>query len=371
MQDPRIEKLADVLVRYSVGVQPKDIVMIQAAPIAEPLVVALYQAVLGAGGYPHVRMAPDVLTELLLKHGSDDQLKFVSPLQLHEIETIHKRIGIWAEVNTRSLSNTDSAKHALMSAARKPIMTRFMERAAQKELHWTGTLFPTQASAQDAGMSLIEYENFVYGAGLLDHADPVADWQRIAQRQQQAVDLLNQAKTMRIEAANGTDLTFSLEGRKWINCCGHENFPDGEIFTGPVEDSVNGTIAFSFPAVHMGHECDQVVLHFEKGRVVKANASKGEDFLHQMLRQDEGASRVGEIAIGCNYGITQYSRNTLFDEKIGGTVHLAVGASYPETGGTNQSGLHWDMVCDLRPGGRITADGKMIYENGKFTTVNL
>jgi len=371
MKDVRIEKLAGVLVNYSVEIKKNDLVVIQGAPVAEALIAALYEAVLRAGGHPHVRMGPNVLAELILKYGSDEQLKFVSPLALHDIEKIDARIAIWAEVNTKALSNTDSAKHAIMSAARKPIMKRFMERAAAKELRWTGTLFPTQSSAQDAGMSLMEYEDFVFGAGLLDQENPVKAWKAIAQKQEQIVDLLNGKKTLRLEAANGTDLTMSLEGRTWINCCGKENFPDGEVFTSPVEDSMEGEIAYSFPAVHMGHECEGVKLRFEKGRVVEATAEKGEEFLNKMLDQDEGARSVGEFAIGCNYNIAQFSRNTLFDEKIGGTVHLAVGASYPETGGKNESGLHWDMVCDLRKGGRITLDGEVIYKDGKFTQVEL
>ena len=371
MIDPRIEKLADVLVRYSVALKKDDLVVIKSEPIAEPLVVALYRAALQVGAHPHVRMAPDSLQEIMLKHGAEEQLQYVSPLSLHDVENMDASIGIWAEVNTRALTNTDPARHALLSAARKPIMTRFMERSAKKELRWTGTMFPTNASAQDAQMSLSEYEDFVFSAGLLDRDDPVSAWQEVAQKQQQIVDLLNGKNTLRVQAHNGTDLTMSFEDRTWINCCGDCNLPDGEVFSAPVEDSVNGTIVFSFPALHMGHECDGVQLRFQAGKVVEAKASKGEGFLHQMIDQDEGGRRVGEFAIGTNYSIQQFSRNTLFDEKIGGTVHLALGAAYPETGGKNESGLHWDMVCDLRSGGAITVDGETIYEDGKFKTVEL
>ncbi len=371
MKDPRIEKLADVIVKYSVALKEGEVVVIKGDPIAQPLILALFKSALEVGAYPHIRMAPDEVSELMLKYASPKQLEYVSPLAQFEVEKIDATISIWAEVNTKALSNTDSQKHAMMSAARKPIMSRFMQRAAQGELKWSGTLFPTQASAQDAGMSLTEYEEFVFNAGLLNTEDPVAAWQEVAKRQQEVVDLLNGSKTVHLQAANGTDLTMSVKGRTWINCCGKENFPDGEVFTSPVEDSVNGIICFSFPAVHMGHECEGVKLEFENGRVIKATAEKGQDFLLHMLDQDEGARTAGEFAIGTNYGITEYSKNTLFDEKIGGTVHLAVGASYPETGGKNDSGLHWDMVCDMRPGGQIMVDEKLIYENGKFTTVNL
>ncbi len=370
MQDPRLEKLANVLVNYSVELKKGDIVSIQGAPVAEPLITAVYRAALEAGAHPHVRMAPEELTEILLKRGSREQLEFVSPLTMHEMETVDARIGLWAEVNTRALTNTDPQKHAQLSAARKPIMAKFMERAAKKELRWTGTLYPTHASAQDAGMSLAEYEDFVFNAGMLDHPDPVASWKRVAEKQQRIVDLLNGGKSLHLTAANGTDLRMNLEGRVWINCCGKENFPDGEVFTAPVEDSVEGTIRFSFPAVHMGHECQGVELRFQQGKVVEAKAEKGQDFLYKMLDQDPGARRVGEFAIGTNYSVRQFTRNTLFDEKIGGTVHLAVGMAYPETGGKNESGLHWDMVCDLREGGKIALDEKTIHENGLFTAVD-
>ncbi len=369
VKDPRIEKMAKVLIEYSVAVKKGDVVVIEAPPVAEPLVVALYKAVIKAGGHPHVRMQPAVLEELLLKYGSDEQLQFVSPLKMHEIETVDAVFFIWGEVNTRSLTNTDPAKQALWTAAREPIFSRWFERAARGELRWCLTLFPTQSYAQDAGMSLLEYEDFVFRACLLDRDDPVAAWREIERKQQKAVDLLNGKKTLRVEAPNGTDLTMSIEGRKWFNCYGRSNFPDGEVFTGPVEDSVEGTIVFDFPAVYMGRECEGVKLRFEKGRVVEATAEKGQDFLLKMLDQDEGARRVGEFAIGCNYSINRFTKNILFDEKIGGTVHLAVGTGYPGTGSKNKSGLHWDMVCDLRKGGRITVDGEIIYENGKFTNI--
>jgi aminopeptidase len=371
MNDPRLAKLAQVLVNYSVALKKGDIVTIKSDPIATPLVVELYRAALGAGAHPHVRLSPDDLAEILYKCGQDHQLEFVSPLAMYEVDKIDATIGIWAEVNTKALSNVDASRQAKASAARKPISMRFLERAAKKELRWTGTMFPTNSSAQDAGMSLAEYEDFVFGAGHLEKADPVAEWKAIAARQEKAVQLLNGKKGLHLEASNGTDLTMSLEGRTWINCCGKENFPDGEVFTTPVEDSLEGTIVYSFPAVHLGHECEGVKLRFEKGLCVEATAEKGQDFLLQMIDQDAGARRCGEFAIGTNYNIKDFTKNTLFDEKIGGTVHLALGAAYGETGGKNQSGLHWDMVCDLRKGGAITVDGQRVYENGKFKSVEL
>jgi aminopeptidase len=366
MRDPRLEKLAGVLVTYSVGVKGGDLVRISGAAVAEPLILALYREVLAAGGHPVVRMVPDACQEILLNDGSDRQLEFTDPLALHETETIDCAIGIWANENTKALTNVDPARQAQASKARRPILETFLKRAADDALRWTGTQFPTQASAQDAEMSLAEYEEFVFGAGLLDRDDPAAAWRAIEDRQQRVCDYLEKARQMHFTTPQGTDLMLGIEGRHWKNCCGHENFPDGEVFTGPIETATHGVVCYSFPAVHGGREVHDIRLEFQDGRVVDATASKGEAFLHQMLDQDAGARVLGELAIGTNYSIRRYTKNTLFDEKIGGTFHAALGAAYPESGGTNQSALHWDMVCDLREGGRIEVDGRLISENGRF-----
>ncbi|WP_428937235.1 aminopeptidase [Fontivita pretiosa] len=367
MRDPRLQKLADVLVNYSVGVKSGQLVRISGPPVATPLIAEVYRCVIAAGGNPFVRMAPEELSEIMLKHGSEQQLKYLNPISLLEYEKIDASIGIWAEENTRALTNTDPKRMSLSQAARKPLMDIFFSRAAEGKLKWTGTQYPTNAAAQDAEMSLEEYEDFVFGAGLLHLPDPVAAWKQISQRQQRLVDFLNGKKDYRVVAANGTDVRMSIAGMTWINCDGHENFPDGEVFTGPVIDSVEGQINFSFPAVHHGRECDGVKLTFRNGKVVDATASKGQDFLISMLDMDGGSRFLGECAIGTNYGITRYTRNTLFDEKIGGTVHFALGAGYPETGNKNQSALHWDMVVDLRGGGYVEVDGVKINVDGKFT----
>jgi aminopeptidase len=368
MRDPRLEKLADVLVNYSVGVKKDQVVRISGPPIAQPLIVELYRKVIAAGGHPFTRMTPDELSEIFLKTASDEQLKYVNPIALFEGERIDCSIGIWGEENTKALTNVPPKKIGLQQAARKPLFDTIMKRAAEGKLHWCGTQFPCQAAAQDGEMSLAEYEDFVFSAGLLDRPDPVAAWKKVSERQQRLADLLNAAKgDYRVVAANGTDLRMSVAGHKWINCDGHENFPDGEVFTGPVVDSVNGTVNFSFPAVHHGREVEGVRLTFREGKVVEASASKGEDFLISMLDTDAGSRFLGECAIGTNYDITRYTKNTLFDEKIGGTVHFALGAGYPETGNSNQSGLHWDMVVDLRQGGHIEIDGQKINVDGRFT----
>ncbi len=367
MRDDRLNKLAKVLVNYSVGVKPGQLVRISGPSVSQPLIVELYRETILAGGNPLVRMVPEELAEIILKTGSDEQLRYISPINVKEYETVDCSIGIWAEENTRALTNIDPKKMGLSQTARKPLMETFMKRAAEGKLKWSGTQFPCQAAAQDAEMSLYEYEDFVFNAGLLDKPDPIAAWKKVSETQQRLVDFLQGKSDYRVVAANGTDIRMSVANRVWVNCDGHENFPDGEVFTGPVLDSANGEIHFSFPAVHHGREVQGVVLKFKDGKVIDASASKGEDFLIGMLDMDAGARFLGECAIGTNYNIKQYTRNTLFDEKIGGTVHFAVGAGYPETGNTNESGLHWDMVVDLRSGGHIEIDGVKINEDGKFT----
>jgi aminopeptidase len=259
-------------------------------------------------------------------------------------------------------------------AARRPYLKRFMERIADKSLRWTGTAFPTHGAAQDADMSLAQYADFVFTAGLLHLPDPAAEWQKIHDRQERVREFLQKKKSVRFrvpktDANDGTDLTVSVDGSTWINCSGRENFPDGEVFAGP--KGVDGHVNYTFPAVYNGREVQGVRLAFKAGRVVDASATKNQDFLIQMLDQDAGARGLGEIAIGTNYAIKEFTKNTLFDEKIGGTFHAACGAGYPESGSTNESGLHWDMVCDLRraggqPGGVIEADGEVFHRDGKF-----
>lgn len=366
MKDPRIEKLAQVLVEYSAAVQPGDHVLIGGSTIGEPLVTAIYEKVINAGGNPHVALRPDACQEILLRDGTEEQLLFADPISQYAIENIDVRIAFWGSSNTKALTRFDPKRQGLASQSRKQFMATFMKRAASKELRWVGTQFPCAAAAQDAEMSLTQYEEFVFRAGLLHLDEPAKAWREISQRQQRLVDYLNGKREIRFEAPNGTDLRLGIEGRTWLNCDGHENFPDGEVFTGPIEDATEGVVCYSFPAVHGGREVHDVRLVFKAGKVIEATASKGEDFLLAMLDQDAGARTLGEIAIGTNYSIQDYSKNTLFDEKIGGTFHAAVGAAYPESGGVNESGLHWDMVCDLRAGGKIFVDDELISENGRF-----
>ncbi|MCH7813652.1 MAG: aminopeptidase [Planctomycetes bacterium] len=369
MHDSRLDKLARVLVSYSTEVKKGDVVQIRGNSVAEPLIVAILKEVVKAGGQPLIRMMPNEAEEILCRLGSEAQLVYVSPLTRREFSGIDVSIGMWADANTRALSSIDPGIQQLRAKAKKPILATFLKRAALKgpgRLRWVGTQYPCQASAQDAEMSLSQYADFVFRAGLLHLPNPAAAWKKVHTAQQRLVDRLNRARELRFVAPGGTDLRVAVKGRKWINCCGKENFPDGEVFTGPIEDATEGTVRYTFPAVYAGREVQDVVLTFKAGKVVDARAGKGEDFLFKMMDQDRGGRILGEIAIGTNYSIKRFTRNTLFDEKIGGTFHAALGAAYPETGGTNKSGLHWDMVCDLRKGGRIEVDGEAIMKNGRF-----
>ncbi|UCD29070.1 MAG: aminopeptidase [Planctomycetota bacterium] len=369
MRDPRIDKLANVLVNYSVKVKRDNVVRIAGSTATLPLVRAVYREVLLAGGHPLLRLHDDQCADIFFAHAKPKQLSYLNPLIMREVQTIDRSIGIWGDENTKSMTRVNPHKQAAVSQARKPASDLLLKRASIKgreKLRWVGTQYPCQASAQDAEMSLAQYEDFVFTAGLLHLKNPAAEWQKISKRQKRICDYLNKAKQMKIKTPQGTDIRLGIKGRRWINCDGQVNFPDGEVFTSPIENATEGVVCFSYPAVHGGREVHDIRLQFKAGKVVDVSAGKGEDFLIKMLDQDKEARILGELAIGTNYAIKQYTRNTLFDEKIGGTCHLAVGAAYPETGGKNKSALHWDMVCDLQRGGIIEVDGKVISRNGRF-----
>jgi len=365
MTDPRIEKLAQVMTEYSAPVKEGDQVFVQAKPVAQPLLLALCRAVLERGGHPVVLAEVPGVHEIFLREANDAQIDFVSPVQRMVIETFDVIYNVLSETNTRDLSTVDPARQAKRQFAERDLARIYMERSAAGDLDWCLTLFPTDAYAQDAEMSLREYEEFVFGAGLLDDPDPAARWREVEQEQQRLVDWLEGRREVRIVGPH-CDLTLDITGRGFINAHGTHNFPDGEIFTSPVDDSAEGRIHFTYPAVTSGREVEGIELRFEKGEVVEAKAEKGEEFLHQILAVDEGAKRLGEFAIGTNNNITRFSRNILFDEKLGGTVHLAVGRAFPEIGGQNESAIHWDMICDMKDGGEIWVDGTLFYQSGEF-----
>jgi aminopeptidase len=365
MIDPRLKKLARVLTEYSLGLQPGDLFLIQAGDLASPLIREVFYEALLAGAHPYVKATPEGIAEILYKNASDDQLQFISDMQKVEVEKIGAALTILGTHNTHSLAGVDPQRVALQKQAGLPLTRRILERIGAGELRWCTSSFPTQATAQDAGMSLSDYEEFLFSACGLDQEDSLAHWQNVAQEHERWIDFLSQAKTLRLTSVD-TDLTFSVEGRNWVSAAGKENFPDGEIFTSPLEESVEGHIHFSFPIVNQGREVEEVRLVFEKGQVVKAQAGRGMDLLKAMLQADEGAAFVGKFAFGTNAGINRFTRNPLFDLKMGGTIHVGLGASSPGTGGQNQSAYHWDMICDLRTGGEIVADGEVFYRDGNF-----
>ena len=365
MKDPRIEKLADLLVNYSVAVKPGDKVVVQGSIAGEPLLQAVFASVLKAGGNPIVMPSLPGSEETMYRYANDAQLQHVPEPQKLIMSTYDARIVILAEQNTKELSHVDPAKMVLRSRARTELMKIMMERSAAGSLRWVLGPYPTNALAQDAEMSLSDYEDFVYSACLPDMNDPIGYWRKFSDWQQKIVDWLKGKQRVRVKGKE-TDLTMSIAGRQFINCNGKVNMPDGEVFTGPVEDSMNGHVLYSFPAIEHGHEVSGIRLTFEHGQVVKATAEKNQEFLLKTIATDEGSRRVGEFAIGTNEGIKQFTREILFDEKIAGTFHMALGAAYPETGSQNESAVHWDMICDLRDGGEIWVDDVLLYKNGKF-----
>jgi aminopeptidase len=371
MSDPRIVNLARLIVEYSLNVQPGDHVAIVGSPLAGPLIKEIFRYTLRSGGHPYPFMGIELLRgmdgfdEILFKEGSDAQIEHVPRTDKMILTEFEALVSIRSEGNTHNLSNVDPSRQALRSKARRSVVETYFNRSAAGEFHWCGTLFPTAGYAQDADMSLSEFEDYVYSTTYADTPDPIAKWQEIHDEQQRWVDWLKGKKRIEVKGTN-VNLQLSIEGRSFVNSDGKNNMPSGEIFTGPVEDSVNGWVHFTYPAVRHGREISDVHLEFEDGRVVKASAGKNEAVLLEMIHVDPGAQYLGEWAIGTNKMINRFIKNTLLDEKIGGTFHLALGRGYPETGSKNESAIHWDMICDMRDGGEILADGELFYRSGVF-----
>jgi aminopeptidase len=366
MSDVRIQRWAEVLVQYSVAVQPGQVVAIQGGIDAEELLRSVYREVLKAGGIPQMLPILPGLQRDLYQIANDDQLTTIGPIERFMRTEADVTIQIMAERNTRALTGIDPTRQSVAMRARAELFKTFLSRSADGSVKWTLTLFPTDAYAQDAGLSSEEYTEFVYEACKLNNPDPVAAWREIGAKQQVLTDWLNNGRSEIHIVGPDTDLTVGIAGRRWENCDGTNNFPDGEIFTGPVETQVNGRVRFSFPVVAYGREIRDIRLTFKDGLITDASAASEEDFLIKTLDTDAGARRLGEFAFGTNFDIQQFSKNILFDEKIGGTIHMAAGSGYPETGSTNESSVHWDMICDLREGGRVTVDGELFMENGKY-----
>jgi aminopeptidase len=363
MPDPRVSKLAKVLINYSLKIQPGEQLVIQTTPLADELTLAAYEEAVKAGAHVMVLNHVPGTREVFFKHASDEQLTHVAPMQKFMLENTDAFLRIWADSNTRALSGIDPQKLAQFGRANAEMSKLMMQRSATGDLKWCLTVYPTNAMAQDADMNLMDYTEFVYGAGMLNEENPVKFWEEEAERQRKLINWMKGHKDVVIKGSN-IDITMSIEGRSFIESAGTHNFPSGEVYASPIEDSVNGWVRFKYPAIHNGQEIHDIQLWFENGKVVREEAAKNQELLTALLDTDEGARYLGELGIGTNYGIQRFTKNMLFDEKIGGTIHLAVGAGFPEGGGKNESGLHWDMLCDMSDG-EIRVDGELFYQNGK------
>jgi aminopeptidase len=366
MADARVEKLAQILVDHSAEIKPGDRVAIEATTAAQPLVRALCIAILDRGGYPHLLMDLPDQDEILFAHAKDEQLDAIPTFRKLAYEQFESRIRVHSSTNPRALSSVNPARQQRRQKALASILATQMRRGADRSFKWVTTLFPTEGYAIEAEMSLSAFEDFVYRACHADQADPVAYWNKVEAKQHKIVERIEGHKDVILHGPN-VDLSLSIQGRKFLNASGKCNMPDGEVFSGPVEDSVNGFVRFTYPAIYSSVLVEGVELTFSNGKVTKAHAEKNEAFLMEMLESDPGARYVGEFAIGTNYEIDRFSHNILFDEKLGGSFHMALGAGYPETGSVNKSIIHWDMICGMQKDSEILLDGEVVYKNGKFT----
>ena len=361
-----LSKQAKLCVNYCVEVQKGQSVLIQGSAETIPLINEIYREVLRAGGHPTTNIMVPGQEYIFYKEAQDFQLDYSNPFDLYYIKNFDVAIRIRGLTNTRELSNIDPEKIQRAQIAQMEFWKTFFERQGTGELKWIVMPYPTIGMAQEASMSLEEFADLIEKTCLLDKDDPIAEWQAVSRKQQKFCDFLEKVDEIHIIGkGTGTDITLSVKGRKWENCDGKKNLPDGEVFTGPVEDSINGTITFSFPGIYQSREIEDIILTFEKGKVVEAKAKKGQELLEKILKIP-GARRIGELAFATNYNMERFVKNMLFDEKIGGTIHMALGNGWPETGSKNRSAIHWDCLCDMREEGQIFADGKLIYEKGKF-----
>jgi len=368
--DILIQKYAKVLVEHSARVKPGDRILLEGTTTAEPILRELYIQILEKGGHPHLMMTlpgtmPFSQDELYLTYANDAQLDFVPSFYKLAYDQFEGRIRMHSATNTKGTTNIDPLKIQRRSKATSVITEAQFRRGAEGVFKWVTTLYPTEAYAQDAGMSLTEYEDFVFNAVHANEEDPIAFWQSVKEKQQAAVDFMKDKSQVILRGPN-VELTLSVKGRTFMNSYGTHNMPDGEIYTGPVEDTANGWVKFTYPANYGGTSVEGAELTFSNGRVSVAKAEKNQDFLVKTLDSDAGSRFIGEFAIGTNFDIQQFTGNILFDEKIGGSFHMALGAGYPETGSKNKSSIHWDMICDLRTDSEILVDGELFYKDGQF-----
>jgi len=357
-------KYAQLLVQYCLELKEGDKVYIQSSTLAEPLVREVYRAAIQAGAHPEVNLEFRERNKIFMTHASERQLKYVSPVNELVIREFDDYLYIRAPYNLREDSSVDPEKRKLKTAASAALNQVFSKRTAEGSLTRSLCQYPTNASAQEAGMSLEEYQHFVYDACHLYSDDPAKEWLDIRVKQQRIVDHLNDCAHIRYKGSK-TDISFSVKGRTWINSDGRVNMPSGEVFSGPVEDSVQGIVHFDYPSIYLGREVSGVTFEVVDGEIIKWNADKGQEVLDEVMAV-KGARYFGEVAIGTNYNIQRATKNILFDEKIGGTIHMAVGQSYIQTGGKNQSPIHWDLISNMKNGGEIYADEELIYRDGQF-----
>jgi aminopeptidase len=368
VRDPRVDRLAELLSGYSLGLREGQVLRIDGEESTVPLVAALYRSAIGRGALPYTQVRPAGLDEILLAEASDEQLSHVPESELSQSEQLDAWMTIWSSSNTRALTRADPERRRLNLAAHFRMVNRRWQRISAGDLSWCGTLYPTQAHAQDAEMSLVEYEDFVYSACHVNGGhDPIEHWESVSETLTARARELDGVRELRIVGPD-TDLRVVVEGRPWIPSDGKDNMPDGEIFTSPVETGTAGEIYFGFPSVFQGQVVEDARLRFQEGHVVHAEASSGEDYLRALIATDEGSSVLGEVAFGLNYEIDRFTRDILFDEKIGGTMHVALGGGFDEAGTQNKSDLHWDLICDLRREGEVYADGELIWKAGNFIT---
>lgn len=364
--------MARLLVEYSVGVQKDDRILIEAEPAAEPLVSELFEHILRAGGHPHLLVSfggfetMSGLDEVFLEHASEAQLAHSPPFMQMAYEQFEGRVRIHSSDNVNRLANQPPESLRTRNTALRQILETQFERGHSGDFRWVTTLFPTRAYAQAAEMSLQEFEDFVFKAcHVAGEGDAVEHWKSMGRRQDDLIEAVEGHETVHLRGPN-CDLQLSVAGRTFINACGRNNMPDGEIFTGPVEDSAQGWVEFTYPGIYQGRTVTGVRLGFEEGRVVEASADSGEEFLRSVLDTDEGSRYLGEFALGTNTGIDRFTGDRLFDEKIGGSFHIALGAGYPDTGSVNKSAIHWDLICDLDSQSEIDVDGGLLYKDGEF-----
>ncbi len=364
MIDNIYNKYANLLVNYCLELKKDDKLYVVSSYLAEPLLQELQKEALKAGANVVFDTSFSEQGKIFYDYAEQNQLEYVNPMKQIAMETFDAYLNIISPFNLKETQNIDSEKRAIVQKASKGVSKTYMQRTGSGDMRRSLCVFPTQAAAQEASMSLKEYQDFVFNACNLLQEDPKQAWLKTREFQQRIVDYLNQREHI-VYKNDKVDISFSTKGRTWINSDGRANMPSGEVYTSPVEDSVNGYIKYTFPSIYMGTEVEEVELYVENGQINKWDAKRGKEFLDKIFAID-GTRVFGEAAIGTNKQIQQMTKNILFDEKIGGTVHMAIGQSYYQAGGKNESSVHWDMITDMRDGGEIYADDELIYQNGEF-----